>query len=274
MDRIAPRIALPALGVCLFVGLWWLLTAFVASDSLLARFAPSYAFGALAGLVGSGEIWPHLISSARRILVGLAVSVPLGLVVGLALGGSKVFARTAGPVFQFVRMISPLSWIPLAIILFGVGDAPVYFLLIIASVWPVALNTSAGVAALDQRWIVVGRSLGATRWEMLTTIVWPGIRLHFLTGIGLAIGISWIVLVPAEMLGVDSGLGYFVLDTRERFAYSELVATMLVIGLCGFLLDGVSRRFLRERRKPDPTAVEETSAEAEPAREIQSEQVR
>lgn len=245
-----PKVLLPLGGIALFVALWWVGTGALASESgLLSRFAPPDAFASLAELVGSGEIWPHVFASAKRILVGLAISVPLGLFLGLALGGSEVFARMAGPPFRFVRMVSPLSWIPLAIILFGVGDAPVYFLVAIASVWPVALNVSAGIAALDAGWLQVGRSLGATRWEMLATVVWPGIRSHLLTGVGLAVSISWIVLVPAEMLGVDSGLGYFVLDTRERFAYPELVATIIVIGLCGFGLDALARRLLRERRR-------------------------
>jgi len=267
---------LPIVGVALVIGLWWLASVLLASRSaFLARFAPEPAFAALARLLSSGEIWPHLLASLRRVLLGLAISAALGFPLGLLVGGSRHFARLSGPVFQFLRMISPLSWTPLAIILLGVGDAPVYFLLAIGGVWPVVLNTAAAVAALDRRLLLVGRSLGGTRGEVARTIGWSAIRPQVLTGLRLAVGLTWIILVPAEMLGVDSGLGYFLLDTRDRLAYAELVATILVIGLCGFLIDGAARWLLRERRcaaaRPTRadrivTAAGAESAQAETAR--------
>lgn len=165
---------------------------------------------------------------------------------------TTAFARLSGPVFQFIRMVSPLSWTPLAIILLGVGDAPVYFLIAIGALWPIALNASAGVAALDPRWGMVSRSLGATPAEVLRTVVWPGIRPHVLTGLRLAVGLAWLILVPAEMLGVDSGLGYFTLNTRDRLAYGDLMAAILVIGACGFAIDSAARWAFRERRRPSP----------------------
>lgn len=187
---------------------------------------------ALAQLLTSGALVPHLLVSLRRVLLGLALSAALGLPLGLLVGGSRRFARLSGPIYQFLRMVSPLSWTPLAIIVLGVGDRPVYFLLAIGGVWP-----------------VVGRSLGGTHWEVARTVGWPAIRPQVLTGLRLAVGLTWIILVPAEMLGVDSGLGYFLLDTRDRLAYADLVATILVIGLCGFLLDRAARWLLRERRR-------------------------
>lgn len=245
--------ALPVAGVALALGLWWLASALLVPRSgFLARFAPEPAFAALARLLASGELWPHLFASLRRVLLGLAISAALGFPLGLLVGGSRRFARLSGPVFQFLRMVSPLSWTPLAIILLGVGDAPVYFLLAIGGVWPVVLNTAAAVAALDRRWLTVGRSLGATRWEIARTIGWPAIRPQVLTGLRLAVGLTWIILVPAEMLGVDSGLGYFLLDTRDRLAYADLVATILVIGLCGFLIDSAARWLLRDGRRAAP----------------------
>jgi len=98
------------------------------------------------------------------------------------------------------------------------------------------------VRALSPRWLELGRSLAASRREIFLQIVLPGILPHVLTGVRLAIGILWIVLVPAEMLGVSAGLGYYILDARDRLAYSELMALMLVVGLLGFLLDSAARR--------------------------------
>ena len=123
----------------------------------------------------------------------------------------------------------------------GIGDAPVIFLLAFAAVWPIVLNTAAGVAALDPNWLLLGRSLAATPFERLSRIILPGITPHLLTGVRLAIGLLWIVVVPAEMLGVSAGLGYFILDTRDRLAYPELMATIVFIGLLGWALDLLAR---------------------------------
>lgn len=232
----------------LVLALWWASTTLlVPRTSFLSRFAPDKAAAALAHLLATGQLWPHLLTSVRRVLVGLAVAAGVGLPLGLAVGSLPLLARASGPVFQFVRMVSPLSWTPLAIILLGVGDRPVYFLIAIGCVWPIVLNTSAGVAALDRRWVTVGRSLGANRWEVLRTIVWPGIRPSVLTGLRLAVGVAWIILVPAEMLGVSSGLGYFILNTRDRLAYADLTAAIVVIGGCGFLIDTAARVVFADR---------------------------
>jgi NitT/TauT family transport system permease protein len=140
---------------------------------------------------------------------------------------------------------------PLAVMIFGLGDRPIYFLLTFAAVWPILLNTAEGVRRLRPSWLSLAASLSATRWEALRYVVIPGVLSHILTGLRLAIGIVWIVLVPCEMLGVSAGLGYFILDTRDRLAYSELTATVLVIGMLGFLLDaaarGLHRLLLHER---------------------------
>jgi NitT/TauT family transport system permease protein len=242
--------SLPVVGIVLGAAVWWAAAAWLVSpSSFLARFAPDEALAALTHLLATGQLWPHLVTSLRRVLVGLVISAAIGIPLGLAVGSLSAFARLTGPVFQFIRMVSPLSWTPLAIILLGVGDAPVYFLIAIGGVWPIALNTSAGVAALDPRWSTVARTLGANRREVLGTVVWPGIRSHVLTGLRLAVGLAWLILVPAEMLGVDSGLGYFVLNTRDRLAYGDLMAAILVIGACGFVIDSAARAAFRERRR-------------------------
>jgi NitT/TauT family transport system permease protein len=145
-------------------------------------------------------------------------------------------------------MISPLAWAPLAVMVFGVGDAPVYFLIAVGCVWAIVLNVAAGVHALDPRWLLLARSLGATPVETFHTIVWPGIRAHVVTGFRLAVGLAWIIVVPAEMLGVDSGLGYAVLNTRDRLAYGELMAMILIIGACGFVMDLGVRWLVADRR--------------------------
>jgi NitT/TauT family transport system permease protein len=138
-------------------------------------------------------------------------------------------------------MISPLSLMPLAVMTLGIGDTPVYFLLSFAAIWPIILNVAAGVRALNPEWLLLAQSLSASRWEILLHIMLPGITQPILTGVRLAIGVLWIVLVPCEMLGVSAGLGYFILDTRDRLAYAELMADILIIGFLGLLLDSTAR---------------------------------
>ena len=232
----------PVLGLLLTVGLWWLGVHVLGRDSLMAaRFAPEQAWEAAVALARQGDIWLHALASLQRVGLGLLIAIGVGVPVGLLVGSWPAFHRVTSTTFQFLRMISPLSWMPIVVMLLGIGNAPIYFLLIFAAVWPIIMNTAAGVRAINPQWLQLGQSLSATRWELLSRIVLPAVLGHILTGLRLAIGLIWVVLVPAEMLGVQAGLGYFILDTRDRMAYPELMATILFIGLLGFLLDWLAR---------------------------------
>lgn len=220
--------------------LWWLGVA-AGDDGLAARFSPQQTLASLQELLHRGELYEHVWVSLKRILVGLSLALLVGVPLGLLVGSSRNLEAATTPAFQFLRMISPLSWMPIAVMLMGVGDQPIYFLLAFAAVWPILLNTAAGVRQLDPRWLQLARSLSATRREMLLKVIVPGVLGHVLTGVRLAIGILWIVLVPCEMLGVSAGLGYYILDTRDRLAYSELMAMVLLIGVLGFALDAAAR---------------------------------
>jgi NitT/TauT family transport system permease protein len=122
---------------------------------------------------------------------------------------------------------------------------PIYFLLGFAAVWPILLSTAAGVRQREPSWVEPGRSLSASRLQLLWHVVLPSVLGHVLTGVRLAIGALWIVLMPCEMLGVSAGLGYAILDTRDRLAYSELMAMVLLVGLLGFALDASARLLSR-----------------------------
>ncbi len=240
------QISLGLAGLLLLLLLWWVGTdVLTAERSFARRFSPVTALPALFELVSGPDLWVHILVSLKRVLIGLALALVVGVPVGLLVGASKLAEAATTPAFQFLRMISPLSWMPIAVMVFGVGDAPIHFLLAFAAVWPIMLNTAAGVRQLDQHWLLLARSLAATRGETLLHVVVPGVLGHVLTGLRLAIGISWIVLVPCEMLGVQAGLGYFILDTRDRLAYPELMATVIAIGIIGYLLDHFARMTAR-----------------------------
>jgi len=243
---LATRCALGAGGLAALLALWWLGTDVLSpAGGMARRFSPGATFASLASLLTGSDLPLHILVSLRRIAVGLGFALAIGVPLGLAIGSYRRLEATVSPAMQFLRMISPLSWMPIAVMAFGVGDDPVYFLLAFAAVWPIVLNTAAGVQQLDPRWLQLAQSVAATRWETLRSVILPGVLGHILTGVRLAIGILWIVLVPCEMLGVSAGMGYFILDTRDRLAYSELMAMVLMIGVLGFLLDAAARALYR-----------------------------
>ena len=239
---MSANLLLPLSGLVLAALAWAAGSVWLAGVTpIAASFAPLETARALLALLQGAELWEHVAVSLERVAVGLGVALLLGIPLGVLTGLSPLFSRSTTPLFQFARMISPLSWMPLAVMVLGVGNAPVYFLLAFAAVWPILLNTAAGVAQLDKNWLLLARSLSATRRETIVHVILPGITAQILTGVRLAIGIIWIVLVPAEMLGVSAGLGYFILDARDRLAYSDLMAAILVIGFLGYLLDHAAR---------------------------------
>ncbi|MRX08286.1 ABC transporter permease subunit [Pseudoduganella sp. FT25W] len=236
------RFALPLLGFAVALLLWQVGVSALEKDTpIAAAFAPLEAGRALLLMLQGPDIWRDIGLSLRRVGYGLLAAALIGVPLGVLVGSSKRFAAATMPLFQLLRMVSPLSWMPLAVMTLGVGDAPVYFLLAFAAVWPILLNTATGVARLDPNWLLLARSLSATRGETVFKVVLPGITADILTGVRLAIGIIWIVLVPAEMLGVSAGLGYFILDARDRLAYNELMAAIVLIGLLGYGLDWLAR---------------------------------
>jgi len=243
---LASRVLWGSTGILLLGALWWAVAAGSEVGGMGERFSPVAVLAVAFELVRHAALWPHVLVSLERVLVGLLAALVLGVPLGIAIGSSRRFDQLTSPSIQFLRMISPISWMPLAVMVFGVGDRPIWFLLAFAATWPILLATAAGVRALDPRWLELSRSLAATRRELLLQVIAPGILANVLTGIRLAIGISWIVLVPAEMLGVNAGLGFYILDARDRLAYSELMAVILVVGALGFLLDA-GARWLCER---------------------------
>ncbi|HEY8476874.1 MAG TPA: ABC transporter permease [Chloroflexota bacterium] len=224
----------------------WQLLTLPGSWPLANAFSPASTLAALVRMVGEGVVWPHLEASLVRIFAGLGLAAVAGIPLGVWIGRSHAAEVATSGIFQFLRMVSPLSWMPIAVMALGVGDRPVVFLVAIAAVWPILLNTAHGISAVDRRWVRAARALGAQGRAVLWRVLLPAALPNIVTGVRLALGTAWIVLVPAEMLGVHSGLGYFILDTRDRFAYGELLATLLVIGAVGYGLD-LLLRGLRSR---------------------------
>ncbi|WP_238296806.1 ABC transporter permease, partial [Methylobacterium soli] len=159
--------------------------------------------------------------------------------------------RALQPPFQLLRMVSPLAWMPVAVLAFPNWDGAIVFLITAAAIWPILFSTAAGVKRIDPIWLTLARNLGASRVGTLRRIIVPAVLQDILTGLRLSLGVAWIVLVPAEYLGVTSGLGYAINDARDTLSYDRLAALVLLIGLIGYALDsGLGRLAARARWIP------------------------
>ena len=230
-------------GLAILLALWWLGGYLIYINPDTTNFAD---FGPIPTLKAMGHLWLNgtipnaIMTSGYRLGVALLIAVGCGVPIGILLGWSKIFRELSNSPFQLLRMVSPLSWEPIAVIVFLTWNQAIIFLLAIAAIWPVAFATAAGLAKVDPAWFRVARNLGANPWHTLTQIILPAIAFDILTGIRLAIGVAWIVLVPAEFLGVTSGLGYSIADARETLSYDHLTAMVLVIGILGYILDSIA----------------------------------
>jgi len=239
---------LAATGLAILCLVWWIGGWLIESNPRTAAFsgfAPEHALPRFWEIVASGEIWTMAAPSLTRVGLGLAWAAAAGIPLGILIGRSAAARDLTNLPFQLLRMISPLAWMPIAVLAFATWDGAIIFLIGIASVWPILFATGAGVRRIDPGWFKVARNLGAGPWQLLTTVVLPATAPDILTGIRLALGVAWIVLVPAEYLGVKSGLGYAINDARDTLDYDRLAAIVLIIGLIGFALDTALQALIR-----------------------------
>lgn len=239
---VLARVGYPAVGVLFLLSAWWLGGYLIASNpdtESFADFAPGPAFARLADLVATGQVLEPVSSSLYRIALGLLWAVAIGVPVGVTIGLNSALREISHVPFQFLRMISPLAWMPIAVLAFATWDSAIVFLVTVAAIWPVLFSTAQGVRRIDPMWFKVAKNLGADGLQMLRRIILPAIGQDIFAGIRLAVGVAWIVLVPAEYLGVTSGLGYAINDARDTLEYDTLAAMVVVIGVIGFILDGI-----------------------------------
>ncbi len=241
--RVLLQYLIYSLGVITTVLLWYVST--VDTQSSLHRFNPILTLSALSDLLASSSLWDGVIQSLKRLFGGLAIAIGLGVPTGLLIGYFLRAHQFTYIPFQFLRFISPLSWTPVAIIIFGIGSGPVYFLVAIAAIWPVIINTAAGVRSIEPQWIDAVRCMGGKHLQIIRYVLLRATLPSILVGIQLALGIAWIVLVPAEMLGVASGLGYMILDFRDVNDYASIMALIIVIGFLGLVTDLPLRKLIK-----------------------------
>jgi NitT/TauT family transport system permease protein len=212
---------------------------------------PGEALSALVAMARTGVLAGHIVASVFRVATGFGLAVALGIPLGLALGSFAWLHHTANAVIQLLRPISPIAWLPVATLALGGGDLAAIFLIFLAAFFPVAVSTAAAVATVDLKYRRSAANFGVRGVDFARRVLVPAALPSILTGVRIAVGVAWLVVVAAEMLGVESGLGYLVLDARNQLRYDRVVAAMIVIGLIGLSIDLVVRRFERgalERR--------------------------
>lgn len=230
----------PLLGISILLAAWLLGGYIISNDPDLVAFSAfslDSTFSALCNLVTNEHFLLNISSSLYRILTGLLWGVMIGLPTGVIVGYFGVALKITNVPFQFLRMINPLAWMPIAVLAFDTWDAAIIFLIVMATVWPIIFSTAHGVRRIDPNWFKVAKNLGASNFQMLRRIILPAIMTDVMAGIRLAVGVAWVVLVPAEYLGVTSGLGYAINDARDTLEYDTLAAVVIIIGLIGYTLD-------------------------------------
>ncbi len=242
------HLAYPIAGLGLLLGCWWFGGHLIESNpstQAFAGFAPGNALPTTWTLVTSGELAGDVIPSLSRIGHGLFLAAIVGIPVGVVVGWVPAILRITNFPFQLLRMVSPLAWFPIAVLAFSTWDGSIIFLLFMAAVWPILFSTAFAVQRIDPMYFKVASNFGASIWARLRRLVLPAIAPDILAGFRLALGIAWVVLVPAEFLGVTSGLGYAINDARDILAYDLLASLVIVIGVIGYILDSAVVALIR-----------------------------
>jgi NitT/TauT family transport system permease protein len=225
--------------IAALIALWWMAVA--VNHSVIFPTPWAVVTGTFE-LLEDGSLWRHIGASLLRVGVGFGLAVCVAVPLGLWMGWVQGAYRTLNPLFQILRPISPIAWIPIAILWFGVGDASPIFLIFISSVFPMIVQTVVGVHTIEKRYLRAAENFDVSRRTLFTRVVIPAVLPQVIVGMRIGLGVAWLVVVAAEMIALRSGLGYLIMDSRNAGnRYDLVVAGMIIIGLIGLSLDGIMR---------------------------------
>ena len=225
--------------------LLWHLAARYSGWSAQVFPGPLKVLAAMKELIAGGTLLKHSTASLFRVTAGFYLAILFGIPLGIILGRLKTAKQFLNPIIQFLRPISPLAWIPLAMLWFGIGDKPAIFLIFLSSFFPLVVSTAIAADSIDPTYFQVAANFNFSRLEVVTKIIVPGIMPDVITALRITITIAWLVVVAAEMIAVQSGLGYLILDSRNALRMDYVMNAMIVIGIIGLLLDLIMRRLCR-----------------------------
>ncbi len=230
--------ATPVAVVGLLLGLWWI----AAAKSPIFPTPLDVVLG-IVSLAREGTLARHVVASLYRVTLGYGLALVLAIPLGSLMGWYGGVFRAFNPVIQLVRPISPIAWIPLAILWFGVGDASPTFLILLSSFFPIVVATTSGVHLVERQYVRAAQNFEVKGLRLFRSVIFPAALPQIITGMRVGLGVAWLVVVAAEMVAINSGLGYLIMDARNSGTrYDLVVAGMVIIGMIGFLLDLAMRR--------------------------------
>jgi NitT/TauT family transport system permease protein len=205
--------------------------------------------GGIGDLVSHGLLLKYVVASLFRVTWGFILASVLAIPIGIAIGWYRRAEMALNPLVQILRPISPLAWIPIAILWFGVGDSAAIFLIFVGCFLPLLLTAISAVETIPSVYVNAGRNFGLSPAALLSRVLYPAVMPQLIIGLRVTLGIAWLVVVAAEMIAVNSGLGFLIVDARNAGnRYDLVVAGMVVIGVIGLLLDMGMRSL--EKLKP------------------------
>lgn len=195
--------------------------------------------------IGGENIIGHIVYSLLRVLVALIFAIVIGVPMGIGIGWNRVFRKSIGTLFELIRPIPPIAWISIVIMWFGIGEFPKILIVFYGMLMPIVINTYTGIKQVDASLIDVGKSFRATEYQLLTNIAIPNALPNILVGFRNAIGAGWGVVVAAEMIGANQGLGFIINRGMEFYDPALIFVGILIIGIIGALLSMIVESFER-----------------------------
>ena len=242
------RRLLPWLVPIFLIGIWQVASMTGLLESRVLP-APTAVVSASWGLLVRGELWKHVQVSAGRAIISLLIGGGLGLFLGLLNGSSKVASTLLDTTLQMIRNIPALALIPLVILWFGIDESAKLFLVAIGVFFPIYINTYHGIRSVDPQLIEMGKSYGLTRWQLYKEIILPGALPSILVGLRFALGLVWVLLIVAETISAQAGIGYMTMNAREFLQTDVVLVGILLYALLGKLADvlavGLEKYLLR-----------------------------
>lgn len=240
-------LALGALALGGFVLLWYLATKY--KLDLYIRFANIPSPGAVldhtAALAKTERFYENMLISMRRVLLGFGIATVLGVALGLLIGRYRTARELMFPVFEVLRPIPAIAWVPISIMLWPSNETSIVFITFLGSFFPILLNTIHGVHAVDAVLIRAARCLGAGEIALFREVILPGALPHIFTGLSVGMGVAWVSLIAAEMISGQFGVGYFTWEAYSLIQYADIVIGMIVIGILGLACSGGIRMLSR-----------------------------
>lgn len=244
----SPRPYLMMIGFAGFIGFWylsvevWELPRFAEMPGPTQVLTEWFSTNPTYGLsVFVPEYYHHIWISTQRIAIAFFLATAIGVPLGLFLGWSTRFKQYIFPVFELLRPVPPLAWVPLAILMFQGSETPVIFLTFLASFYATALNTMLGVQSIDVSYIRAASCLGAKRWQVFRHIIVPGALPFIFTGLQISIGVAWFSLVAGEMVSGQYGLGYLINTSYTMVRYPTIIIGMVTLGIVGYVTSAAIR---------------------------------